>query len=236
MKIALIGYGKMGRTIEQIAIRRGHNIVSIISSNNQVDFTSDGFKSADIAIEFTSPSAAYGNYLKCFKYNIPVVAGSTGWLDKLCEVKDICNSGEGTMIYSSNFSIGVNIFFQLNRYLAKVMNNFKEYNVSMNEIHHIHKLDHPSGTAITLAEGIIDNMERITGWSETDTDGALVISNEREGEVPGTHQICYKSDVDVINIEHKALTREGFALGAVLAAEWLKGRNGFFTMDDMMNF
>ncbi|MFI3239518.1 MAG: dihydrodipicolinate reductase C-terminal domain-containing protein [Bacteroidales bacterium] len=236
MKIALIGYGKMGRAIEKIALSRGHEIVAIINSKNQEGFESDEFKSADVAIEFSSPTTAYNNFLNCFKYNIPVIAGSTGWLDKLEDIKGVCNNGGGTILYSSNFSIGVNIFFQLNKYLAKIMDSFKEYNVSMNEIHHIHKLDHPSGTAITLAEGIIDNIERVNSWSETSADGALLISNERVGEVPGTHQICYKSEVDVINIEHRALNREGFALGAVVAAEWLKGRKGFFTMDDMLSF
>lgn len=236
MKIALIGYGKMGQAIERIALGRGHEIVSIINSANQEDFYSDGFRSADVAIEFTSPMSACANFIKCFERNIPVVAGSTGWGDRLDEIKGACESMEGTILYSSNFSIGVNIFFQLNKYLAKIMNNFGGYEVSMNEIHHIHKLDHPSGTAITLAEGIIDNMERVEGWSETSEQGRLTISHEREGEVPGTHQIMYKSDVDEINIEHKALSREGFALGSVVAAEWLKSRKGVFTMDDMMSF
>lgn len=236
MKIALIGYGKMGRAIERIAVARGHEIVSIINSSNQIDFTSDGFKSADVAIEFTSPTSAYDNFIKCFKNNIPVVAGSTGWLDKLEELEGVCANGEGTIIYSSNFSVGVNIFFQLNKYLAKIMDNFNGYEVSINEIHHIHKLDHPSGTAITLADGIIDNMERVTGWCEERADAKLTITHERKGEVPGTHQIIYKSAEDLINIEHKALTRDGFALGAVMAAEWIKGRKGLFTMDDMFSF
>lgn len=236
MNIALIGYGKMGRTIEEIAIARGHKIVCKIDVDNQNDFDSDAFRSADVAIEFTTPNTAVENYRRAFAQGVAVVSGTTGWLDRVDEVKRCCEQNNATFFYSSNFSIGVNIFFALNKYLAKIMNGFEQYDVSMKEIHHIHKLDHPSGTAITLAEGIIQNLDRKTGWAENSDNAELVnITAERVGEVPGTHIIEYRSDVDCIKIEHEAFSRRGFALGAVVAAEWVKGKKGWFTMNDMMN-
>ena len=238
MKIALIGYGKMGKTIEQIALSRGHQIVSIVDINNPEEFQSANFKSADVAIEFTTPATAFDNYMKSFAAGIPVVSGTTGWLDRIGEIKEKCEKEGKTFFYASNFSIGVNIFFALNKYLAKIMNNFPSYNISMTETHHIHKLDAPSGTAITLAEGILENVDRKERWTletaEQPTD--LPIHAIREGEVPGIHEVTYESDVDYISIKHDAKSRAGFALGAVVAAEFTAGKKGFLGMDDMLQF
>ena len=238
MKIALIGYGKMGKTIEQIARQRGHQIVSIIDINNTADFDSEAFRSADVAIEFTTPATALGNYMRCFEANVPVVSGTTGWLSHLDEVKAKCEQEGKTFFYASNFSVGVNIFFALNRYLAKIMNGFPAYDVRMTEVHHIHKLDAPSGTAITLGEGILDNVERKERWTletaEQPTD--LPIHAIREGEVPGIHEIIYESEADTISIKHDAKSRAGFALGAVIAAEFTAGKKGFLGMNDLFHF
>lgn len=238
MKIALIGYGKMGKTIEQIALNRGHQIVSIVDINNPEEFQSDNFKSADVAIEFTTPATAFDNYMKSFAAGVPVVSGTTGWLDRIDEIKEKCAKEGKTFFYASNFSIGVNIFFALNKHLAKIMNNFPSYTISMTETHHIHKLDAPSGTAITLAEGIIENIDRKERWTletaEQPTD--LPIHAIREGEVPGIHEVTYESDVDYISIKHDAKSRAGFALGAVVAAEFTAGKKGFLGMDDMLKF
>lgn len=238
MKIALIGYGKMGHEIEKIAIERGHTIVSIIDANNTSDFDSPEFKSADVAIEFSMPSSALDNYRKCFAARVPVVAGTTGWLEHMDEVKKACSEDGQTFFYASNYSLGVNIFFALNKYLAKIMNAYPSYDVKMEETHHIHKLDAPSGTAITLAEGVIENIDRKDRWNleveEKDTD--LAIHCIREGEVPGIHEIMYESEADIISIKHDAKSRKGFALGAVLAAEFTKGKKGFLGMNDMLNF
>ena len=238
MKIALIGYGKMGKAIERIALQRGHQIVSIIDINNADDIYSEAFRGADVAIEFTTPATALGNYMKCFEVGVPVVSGTTGWLDHLDEVKAKCENEGKTFFYASNFSIGVNIFFALNKYLAKIMNNFPAYDVRMTETHHVHKLDAPSGTAITLAEGILENVDRKERWTldtaEQPTD--LPIHAIREGEVPGIHEIIYESDADSILIKHDAKNRSGFALGAVLAAEFTAGKKGFLGMSDMLTF
>ena len=238
MKIALIGYGKMGKTIEQIALQRGHQIVSIIDINNTADFESEAFRSADVAIEFTTPATALGNYMRCFEANVPVVSGTTGWLEHLDEVKAKCEQEGKTFFYASNFSVGVYIFFALNRYLAKIMNGFPAYDVRMTEVHHIHKLDAPSGTAITLAEGILENVERKERWTletaEQPTD--LLIHAIREGEVPGIHEIIYESEADTISIKHDAKSRAGFALGAVIAAEFTAGKKGFLGMNDLFHF
>lgn len=238
MKIALVGYGKMGKTIEQIAHNRGHEIVSIIDINNAEDFESEAFKSADVAIEFTTPATAYGNYLKCFAANVPIVSGTTGWLEHMDEVKRLCREEGKTFFYASNFSIGVNIFFALNKYLAKIMNNFPSYDVRMNEAHHIHKLDAPSGTAITLAEGILENVGRKERWvlETAESPSDLPIHAIREGEVPGIHEIIYESEADTISIKHDAKSRAGFALGAVLAAEFTVGKKGFLGMNDLFHF
>lgn len=238
MKLALIGYGKMGHEIEQIAISRGHEIVSIIDVSNLNDFESEAFKSADVAIEFTRPDAALENYRRAFKAGVPVVAGTTGWLDHIDEIKSACENDGKTFFYASNFSLGVNIFFALNKYLAKIMDGFKDYDVSMKEIHHIHKLDEPSGTAITLAEGVLENITRKDAWTLSKEHAAdeLYIEAIREGEVPGYHSIIYDSPVDTITITHDAKSRKGFALGAVVAAEFTCGKKGFLTMSDMLKF
>jgi len=238
MKIALIGYGKMGKAIEQIAIARGHEIVSIVDYNTQDEFDSEAFKIADVACEFTTPDTAFDNYMRAFTAGVPVVSGTTGWLDKIDRIKELCEKEGKTFFYASNFSIGVNIFFTLNKYLAKLMNNFPGYDIKMTETHHIHKLDAPSGTAITLAEGILENVERKNSWTldkkESETD--LPIFAIREGEVPGIHEIVYDSEVDYISIKHDAKSRQGFALGAVVAAEFTAGKKGFLGMDDMLKF
>lgn len=236
MKIALIGYGKMGHAIEKIALERGHEIVAHVDIHNgNAAIDSDAFRSADVAIEFTTPATAFDNINAAFAQGVPVVCGTTGWTSRLGEIKEICDAGKATFFWTSNFSIGVNIFFALNRYLAAFMAGFTQYRPTMKEIHHIHKLDHPSGTALTLAEGIMDSDQRIGCWSEQISDDhTLLIDHEREGEVPGTHIIRWDSPVDTITIEHRAKSREGFALGAVVAAEWVKDRKGFLTMPQLM--
>jgi 4-hydroxy-tetrahydrodipicolinate reductase len=238
MKIALIGYGKMGKAIERIALERGHEISSIIDIDNKDEWQSDGFKAADAAIEFTIPGTAVENYYRCFDAGVPVVSGTTGWLAEWDAVKKRCLEGNHTFFYASNFSIGVNIFFALNKQLAKIMDNFPAYNVRMKEIHHIHKKDAPSGTAITLAEGIVDSLGRKERWSldEVGRPENLHIESVREGEVPGTHEIIYESVTDYIRICHEAKGREGFALGAVVAAEFAVGKQGVLGMEDMLSF
>ena len=237
MKIALIGYGKMGRMIEQIALDRGHEIVSIIDMDNQQDFDSPEFASADVAIEFTNPMAAYDNYLKAWARGVKVVSGSTGWMKEHGDdVKAACAAGK-TLFWASNFSIGVAIFSAVNRYLAKIMNQFPQYDVEMEETHHVHKLDHPSGTAITLAEDIVERIDRKEQWAEDTTDPKLLrVDHIRRGEVPGIHTIRYDSDADLITITHDAHSRKGFALGAVLAAEYTKDHEGLLTISDMFKF
>ncbi len=226
----------MGHAIERIALERGHEIVARIDVDNRSDFDSPEFKSADVAIEFTIPAMAVDNYIECFKRGVKVVSGTTAWTAEMPRIKKMVEDGGNTFFWTSNFSIGVNIFFALNRYLSRVMNNFPQYTASMKEIHHIHKLDHPSGTAITLADGIIDTSSRYDAWTEEAAHPAsnLLIEHEREGEVPGTHIIKWDSPVDTITIEHRAKSRDGFALGAVVAAEWVKDHTGFLTMEMMM--
>lgn len=239
MKIALIGYGKMGKEIEKIALSRGHEIVSIIDINNQNDFESEAFRSADVAIEFTNPMVAYNNYIKAFKAGVKLVSGSTGWMAEHGEeIKELCTNGGKTLFWSSNFSLGVAIFSAVNKYLAKIMNQFPGYDVSMSETHHIHKLDAPSGTAITLAEGILENIDRKDNWVKevAQTPNELPIHSIREGEVFGIHTIRYDSEADSISITHDAKNRGGFALGAVLAAEYTATHNGFLGMSDLFPF
>lgn len=226
----------MGREIERIARERGHEIVAIIDLNETDKFTSNEFKHADVAIEFTSPESAFQNYMRAFEAGVPVVSGTTGWLDKIDQVKDACKNDGKTFFYASNFSLGVNLFFAVNEYLAGLMNRFPEYDVRMEEVHHIHKLDAPSGTAITLAEGITDRVERKSGWSlEKESSETLHIQSSREGEVPGIHTVIYESPTDLIRLTHDAKSRAGFALGAVLAAEFTKGKKGFLGMKDLLN-
>lgn len=244
MKIALIGYGKMGRMIEQTALGRGHDIVSIIDIDNQEDFASPQFASADVAIEFTTPQAAYGNYLKAFERDVKVVSGSTGWMKEHGDdVRRMCGEGGKTLFWASNFSIGVAIFSAVNRYLAGIMDGFTQYSVAIEETHHIHKLDAPSGTAITLAEDIAGKIGRIKGWELAEAgndsaahDGVIRITAVRRGEVPGIHTVRYDSEADSITITHDAHSRKGFALGAVLAAEYTKDHHGLLTISDMFKF
>jgi len=238
MKIALIGYGKMGKMIEQIALDRGHEIVSIIDIDNQQDFESPEFASADVAIEFTAPQAAFGNYLKAWAAGVKVVSGSTGWMKEHGDdVRRQCTEGGKTLFWASNFSIGVAIFSAVNRYLAHIMNQFPQYDVEMEETHHVHKLDHPSGTAITLAEEIVERLDRKAQWAEDTTDARMLrVDHIRRGEVPGIHTVRYDSDADLITITHDAHSRRGFALGAVLAAEYTKEHEGLLTISDMFKF
>lgn len=238
MKIALIGYGKMGKTIERIARERGHEIVAIIDVDNTGDFESEGFKSADVAIEFTVPQVALDNYRRAFASGVAVVSGTTGWTEKLPQLKKEIEEGSNTLFWSSNFSLGVNIFMAVNKYLATIMNQFPTYNVEMTEVHHTQKLDAPSGTAITLAEGILEKLDRKTVWvKETEAKPEeMAIKSIREGQVPGIHTIRYESEVDSIEITHDAKSREGFALGAVVAAEFTAGKKGFLGMEDMLKF
>jgi len=238
MKIALIGYGKMGRMIEEIALSRGHEIVSIIDIDNQDEFESAAFASADVAIEFTTPWTAYDNYLKAWKAGVKVVSGSTGWMkDHEAEVRKACTEEGKTLFWASNFSVGVAIFSAVNKYLAKIMNGFDQYDVNLVETHHIHKLDAPSGTAITLAEQIVENLDRKESWGLHETKpGVLRIDDIRQKEVPGIHTITYDSPEDMITITHDAHNRRGFAMGAVLAAEYTAQHTGLLTMSDLFKF
>jgi len=231
MKIALFGYGKMGKMIEQVALGRDHTIIAKID----IDTTEIDFSQMDVAIDFSQPSAAFGNIQKCLEHNVPIICGTTGWLKDFDNAVDLCNKKEGAFIYASNYSLGVNVFFELNAYLAKMMQNLKQYHVSLEEIHHTQKLDAPSGTAITLAEGIIGNTD-YRGWKlDTAGEDEIPITARRIDEVPGTHTITYNSNVDDIQIKHTAHNREGFALGAVVAAEWIIGKKGVYTMKDVLN-
>lgn len=238
MKIALIGYGKMGKTIEQVALKRGHEIVCIIDKENQADFESAAFASADVAIEFTMPAAAIDNYRRAWRAGVPVVSGTTGWTAQLPDIRHEIEQGGHTLFWTSNFSLGVNIFFELNRHLAHLMNRFPNYEPSMTEIHHTEKKDAPSGTAITLAESILGELDRKSAWvlGAKNSADELPIEAVRHGQVPGTHIVRYDSDADTITITHEAKNREGFALGAIFAAEFVKGRTGFYTMHDLLNF
>lgn len=237
MNIALIGYGKMGKAIEAIAVERGHTITLKISSQNSNEFTPENLATADVAIEFTNPESAIENLYKCFNANVPVVCGSTGWLNQLPQVQEYCTAKNGGLLYASNFSVGVNIFFELNKKLAQLMSNQPSYNVMVEEIHHTQKKDAPSGTAITIAEGIMDNLTQKTKWVNevTDNENELTIISKRIDPAPGTHTVKYCSSIDDIEITHTAHNRQGFALGAVLAAEFLYNKKGIFTMQDVLN-
>ena len=231
MKVALLGYGRMGKIIEQIALNRGHEIAYIRSRSMEKGSLID----ADVAIDFSLPSVAVQNISDCFQNNIPVVSGTTGWLDAYDNMITLCNENQGAFIYASNFSLGVNIFFELNKQLAQMMRSLEEYNVSIEEIHHTQKLDAPSGTAITLAEGVIEN-SNYTDWKLDEAQAKEIpITAKRIEGVPGTHTITYASEIDSIDIRHTAHSRQGFALGAVVAAEWLKDKKGIFTMKDVLN-
>jgi 4-hydroxy-tetrahydrodipicolinate reductase len=235
MKILLVGYGKMGKTIERIAVERGHTIAGRIDIDNQHEFEK---VTADVAIEFSRPEAAFENVRRCLEKRIPVVCGTTGWLEKKNEIEKLCLSVNSAFFYASNYSLGVNIFFKVNEFLARIMNNFDEYEVSMDEIHHTEKKDAPSGTAITLAEGILKHVNRKKNWINDDskTSEELSIKSFRIGDIPGTHVVKYSSAIDDIDIKHTAHSREGFAKGAVLVAEWIKDKKGVLNMDDFLKF
>jgi 4-hydroxy-tetrahydrodipicolinate reductase len=237
MNIALIGYGKMGKIIEEIAISRGHMINLKIDLYNINDFTMENLKKSDVVIEFTGPHSAYDNVMKCLEAGVPVVCGSTGWLEQFDKAREYCDKKNGSFLYASNFSVGVNIFFELNRLLAKLMGKQEEYDVKLTEVHHTQKKDAPSGTAITLAEQILESLKRKNSWinHETRHPYELAIISERIDPAPGTHKVQYTSQVDDIEIIHTAHNRNGFALGAVMAAEFLKERKGIYSMKDVLS-
>jgi 4-hydroxy-tetrahydrodipicolinate reductase len=236
MKLALIGYGRMGKEIERIALSRGHEIVLTIDVNNLEDFTPENIQKAQVAIAFTIPESAVDIFKKCFDNGVPVVSGTTGWLEKWDEVVKYCNNKNSTFFYSSNFSLGMNIFFELNRKLAVYMKQFDQYKASMTEVHHTRKLDSPSGTAISLAEDLIKERGNYNGWvnESTNDQNKLGIISVREGDVPGIHTINYDSEVDFIEITHSSKNRSGLALGAVLAAEFSIGKTGILSMKDLL--
>jgi len=238
MKIALIGYGKMGKAIEEIAVARGHQIVLKVSIDNREDNTVGKIGQADVAIEFTGPESAFDNIIRCLDAGVPVVSGSTGWLSRQEEAREYARKKNGTMLYASNFSVGVNIFFEINKRLAALMAGHPDYEVQVKEIHHTEKKDSPSGTAITLAEGILEKITRKKGWVNHISDNLeeLEIISERVDPAPGTHTINYSSDIDAITITHTAHNRRGFATGAVLAAEFIAGKKGVFQMSDVLGF
>jgi 4-hydroxy-tetrahydrodipicolinate reductase len=238
MKIVLLGYGKMGKEIEKIALGRKHEIVLKVDENNHKTITKDQLAAADVAIEFSTPYTVEENICKCFEANLPIVVGTTGWYNNFDKIKEDCVKKNSALFHATNFSIGVNLFFKVNKYLAELMNNYPDYDVSMEEIHHIHKLDKPSGTAITLANQVLGRLNRKTKWSidpdSRQDNSTLFIKDVREGEVPGTHILKYTSEIDDIEIMHKAHNRKGFALGAVMAAEFLQNKKGIYTMEDLI--
>ncbi len=238
MKIALIGYGKMGHEVEIVALNRNHQVILKIDKDNENDLTPQNLKGVDVAIEFSTPTTAYRNVRKCLESNIPVVAGTTGWLDKLDEVKLVADNCNTALFHASNYSIGVNIFFRLNKVLADYINNVKGYSLSITETHHTQKLDAPSGTAITLAQLIVESIDELHGWTllPDKNNGKIPIEAIREGDVPGIHTVTYCSEQDEILLTHRAKSRKGFAVGAVLASEFLVGKKGFFTLEDLLKF
>jgi len=248
MNIALLGYGKMGRIIEKIANDRKHDVILKIDFYNQQDLTVENLRKADVAIEFSTPGSVLSNIMHCFDAGVPVIVGTTGWYENLPEIKRQCLQGDHTMLYASNFSVGVNIFFHLNKMLARLMNNYPYYDVQVEEIHHTQKIDSPSGTAITIAEGIIENLDSKKEWvnilssegddaaSDSIKNDQLLIESFRIENVPGTHTVIYDSEVDMIELKHTAHNRNGFALGAVLAAEWIQRKKGFFSVEEMFDF
>ena len=247
MKIALIGYGKMGKAVEKLALAKGHDIVLRITQGNHEELKGENLKMADVAIEFSLPSTAFHNIAACLKNNLPVVSGTTGWLGQMPAIKELCRHHDGGFFYASNFSVGVNLLFSINRVLAKFMKHHRQYDVSIEEIHHTQKLDYPSGTALTLAEGIIENSSIKQAWTadltsdnrqvETkEEENKLVITSKRINSIPGSHYVKWSSPIDQIEISHVAHSREGFAMGAVSAAEWIIGKKGVFGMNDLLGF
>ncbi|MBD5193522.1 MAG: 4-hydroxy-tetrahydrodipicolinate reductase [Bacteroidales bacterium] len=237
MKIAIVGYGRMGKLIERIARERGHQISCVIDRDNVADFDSPAFRSSDVAIDFSVPATGYDNVVACLDRGVPVVSGTTGWQQRLTEAEEHCRKVDGTMMWSSNFSLGVNLFFAINERVTSMLGNITAYTPYLTEVHHIHKLDHPSGTAVTLAEQIVEGTPRLDSWAEEpDKDGkCLVVNHVREGEVPGTHIIRWDSAVDAITLRHDAKSREGFALGAVMSAEWAASRKGVLNIRDFVD-
>ncbi len=237
LKIGLFGYGKMGRAIESLASGHGVEIAWCITQENRADVTPELLRRADVVIEFTRPEAAFDNVMLCLQAGIPVVSGTTGWLEKLPEAQEFCQKNGGALLWASNFSVGVNLFFALNTYLSKLMNERAEYVPSVTEIHHIHKLDAPSGTALTLVNELLAKVSRASGWAlapDAPKAGEIPVTAIREGEVPGTHVVKWESPIDEIVIEHRAHSRAGFASGAILAAKWIAGKQGVFTMKDVL--
>ncbi len=245
MKIALLGYGKMGQIIEQVALHREHEVVLKIDACNRHELTDENLRRAAIAIDFSTPYAVMGNIQACFKANVPIVVGTTGWYDQLPAVKAECEHNKHTLLYGANFSVGVNLFFAINKVVAKLMNSYPQYETQIDEIHHMSKIDSPSGTAIAIAEGVLKQLQRKKEWVNNLIDSGketipkpdqLLIESYRIEDVPGTHTVVYSSEVDDIEIKHTAHNRNGFALGAILAAEWLQGKTGFFSVDDLFDF
>lgn len=245
MKIALFGYGKMGELIERLAIQRGHDIALIVDKNNRDQLTVEDLEEVDMVIDFSQPEGVLDNIRLCFDAEVPVVVGTTGWHDTLDEIRESCEAGNNTLLYGSNFSVGVNVLFHLNKILARAMAPYKSYEVQVEEIHHTEKLDAPSGTAITLAEGILENLPAKSSWinnligegeEKIPRSGELLIESHRIEEVPGTHTVIYSSEIDQIELKHTAHNRRGFAVGAILAAEWLEGKTGFFEISEMFDF
>ncbi len=238
MKIAIIGYGRMGKMIEEAAVEKGHTIGLIIDVNNQADLTAQNIADHDVAIEFTTPSSAWHNISVCFDADTPVVSGTTGWHDRMPEIKERCLRENKTLLYSSNFSIGVNILFHINRQLARLINPFDQYKPRIEEIHHTKKLDAPSGTAISLAQGVVGEINRLQKWklAETADNQTLPVKAIRADDITGIHEVIYESDIDILSIRHSAKNRKGFALGTIMAAEFIMNKRGFFTMEDVLGF
>lgn len=237
LKIIIIGYGRMGREIKQVAENRGHEILMTIDMENKEDFLAENLKKADVAIEFTLPDAAFDNIMTCFKADLPVVSGTTGWLDWFYDIRRYCLEHHQTFFYASNFNIGMNLFFKVNEYLAKIMNHYTNYDVEIEETHHVHKIDAPSGTAVKLAEILMNDIARKNKWKKEKASHAdeIAVRSIREDEIPGIHRVLYASSFDDIELKHAAKSREGFALGAVMAAEYIHNRKGIYSMDDLLN-
>lgn len=237
LNIIIIGYGRMGQEIKQLAEKRGHHILMTIDKDNQEDFTPENLKKADVAIEFTLPDAAFDNIMKCFESDLPVVSGTTGWMDRFYDLRKYCLEHDQAFFYASNFNLGMNLFFKVNEYMAKIMNQYSDYDVEIEETHHVHKVDAPSGTAVTLAENLISEIKRKNKWKKEkrEAEDEIPVKSIREDEVPGIHRVMYSSSFDEIELKHAAKSREGFALGAVMAAEFIHGKQGIYSMDDLLN-
>lgn len=237
LKIIIIGYGRMGREIKPVAEKRGHEVFMTIDKDNQEDFTPENLKKADVAIEFTQPDTAFDNIMKCFESNLPVVSGTTGWMDRFYDIRRYCLENDQAFFHAANFNIGMNLFFKVNEYLAKIMNHYSNYDVEIEETHHVHKVDAPSGTAVKLAESLINEIKRKNRWKKEKSEKSdeILVKSIREDEVPGIHKVMYSSSFDEVELKHSAKSREGFALGAVMAAEFIHDKQGIYSMDDLLN-